>query len=122
MNQLEKLIFLEVTNKQINKLPNSSYFEAYRELNQSERKVFAEYVREIHEIWNFINSKPVLNALDNEGVNTIFDYNEFVSPVSNQILQVCTDFELTLKNEISSEFKQNIIKILGIEFYKKHFE
>jgi hypothetical protein len=122
MNQLEKLIFLEITNKKFTKFPNSEYIKTHNLLLPEEQNKFSKYSQEIHQIWNYINSMPLKNIIDNKNVNSILDYNNLVASVSDLILKICNDFELSLKNEISPNFKENVIRKLGIDFYKKHFE
>ena len=64
---------------------------------------------EIHQIYNFINSK----SEGRKNVNSIIEFHEEISPVSNVILKVSEDFGLTLKGEVSDEFKKAVLKIFG---------
>jgi DUF4097 and DUF4098 domain-containing protein YvlB len=82
MNPFEKLVFLEMTNKQFGKLQNSEYLETYGNLTEKEKdQLDSKISNEIHEIWTWINSKQ-RKKVDKSEVNSIEDYNELISPVS----------------------------------------
>ncbi len=49
-------------------------------------------------------------------VNSVSDYNNLIKPVSHIILKVTNDFNITMKNEITEEFKNAIRNILGQGF------
>jgi len=50
-NQFEKMVFLELTNKQFSKFPNSEYYETYKKLNQEDKELIdTEISNEIHQI------------------------------------------------------------------------
>lgn len=121
MNNLEKMLFLEMTNIQFRESPNSVYYSSYKALSQKEKEQFTELYRELHNIWNYINSKPVLNVIDNRGIDSVADYNEKVAKVDRMILQVSRDFELAMKNEMNEELKNAIISFFGIDFYNQRF-
>jgi len=122
MDNLEKLIFLEITNKQFTKFPDSEYFATYQSLTKEEKDQFSLYSNEIHNIWNYINAMPVENVIDNVNINSVNDYNNSVDQISELILKTCNDFKLNLKDEITPEFKEIVIRVLGHDFYKKTFE
>ena len=111
-NNLEKLLFLEMTWKQFGKLNESEYYKTIKELNEEESKLAGKLRNELHEIYNHINVR-FANRIN---VDSIHQYDEFVSPVSEIILKVSSDFNLTLKGEISQEFKNAMLKILGKDY------
>ena len=111
-NNLEKLLFLEITWKQFGKLNESEYYKTIKELNEEESKLSVKLRNELHEIYNHIN----VRFADRINVDSIHQYDEFVSPVSEIILKVASDFNLTLKGEISQEFKNAMLKIFGKDY------
>ncbi|TAF11512.1 MAG: hypothetical protein EAZ75_00710 [Flavobacteriia bacterium] len=111
-NNLEKLLFLEITWKQFGKLNESEYYKTIKELNEEESKLSVKLRNELHEICNHIN----VRFADRINVDSIHQYDEFVSPVSEIILKVSSDFNLTLKGEISQEFKNAMLKIFGKDY------
>jgi hypothetical protein len=108
-NNLEKLLFLEMTRKQFGELNESEYYKTINELNEEESKLSVKLLNELHEIYNYVN----VRFADRINVNSINEYNELVFPVSDIILKVSSDFNLTLKGEISQEFKNAMLKIFG---------
>ena len=86
MYNLEKLMFLEMTNKQFSKLPNDEYYTTFKSLTPDELKISVKLSSELHNIWNYINSEPIENVLDNTNVNSIEDYHNSIAPVSDLIL------------------------------------
>lgn len=111
-SNLEKLLFLEMTWKQFGKLNESEYYKTINELNEEESKLSVKLRNELHEIYNYVN----VRFADRINVDSIQEYNELVSPVSDIILKVSSDFNLTLKGEISQEFKNAMLKILGKDY------
>jgi hypothetical protein len=122
MNNFEKLTFLEITNKFLGKFPNSDYLETYEKLNDIEKLEFTRISNEIHQIWNFINSKPIEGVIENENVNSIFEYHSSISDVNSSILKVCQEFDLDLKNGFSKKFENAVIQTFGKGYYRKHFK
>lgn len=118
MDKLEKLLFLEITNRQFTKFHNKDFFDTYKELNDSEKNKLSELTREIHSIWNAINGPEVLNASKKY---TSFEDFHSENPVSPEIVKVIRDFELTLKSEIPEELKNAIIKFLGQDYFNEYF-
>lgn len=108
-NNLEKLLFLEMTHKQFGNFDENEYNKTINELNEEESKLSVKLRNELHEIYNHIN----VRFADRINVDSIHEYNELVSPVSEIILKVSSDFNLTLKGEISQEFKNAMLKIFG---------
>lgn len=121
MNNLEKILFLEMTNKQFAKLPDQTYYDTYKRLSEDESDQFTRLSQELHDIWNFINSEPFPGVIDNKGVDTIQDYNDKVAPVNEMIMRISKDFGLTLQEEITDDFKNAIIEFFGLEYYSKKF-
>jgi hypothetical protein len=115
MDKIEKLVFLEITNKQFTKFPSSDFYETYNLLNDEEQTEYSKISNEIHSIWNRMNTPEILNA--NKKYNSI---HEFISEneVSPIIVKVINDFNLDLKTEISEQTKIISKKILEINFKK----
>lgn len=111
-SNLEKLLFLEMTWKQFGKLNESEYYKTINELNEEESKLSVKLRNELHKIYNYVN----VRFADRINVDSIHEYNELVSPVSDIILKISSDFNLTLKGEISQEFKNAMLKILGKDY------
>lgn len=119
MNQFEKLIFLEITNKQFGSLPNKEYYETFKSLNEEEEKKFVQLSREIHDIWNYINS-PIIAGIKGKEAKSIQEYSAFF-PVSPIVIQICNDFSLDLKKEKTIKFRNAVINIFGQDYFDKHF-
>ena len=111
-SNLEKLLFFEMTWKQFGKLNESEYYKTINELNEEESKLSVKLRNELHKIYNYVN----VRFADRINVDSIHEYNELVSPVSDIILKISSDFNLTLKGEISQEFKNAMLKILGKDY------
>lgn len=118
--KLKKIIFLDITNKMGGKFIDTKFNNIFNELSEKEQNQYYKYSREIHKIWGFINS---INTpkIDNSNVNSVFDYNDLVTPVSNIIIELCDDFNLTLRDEVNPKLKELIINIFGIDYYNEHF-
>ena len=122
MNKLEKIVFLEMTNKQFAKLPDSEYYKAYKELTKEEKDIVdLKISKEIHEIWTWINTKQ-RKGIHRTEINSIEEYNELISPVSEIILSVSSDYGITLKDEISDKFKNAVINIFGKDYLDDFIE
>ncbi|MCB0465580.1 MAG: hypothetical protein KDC78_07890 [Aequorivita sp.] len=116
MNTFEKIVFLEMTNKQFAKLPNSEYFELYKKLDENEKNhIDLNISNEIHEIWTWINTKQ-RKEIHKTKINSIEEYNELIAPVSEIILSVSKEFGITLKNEVTEQFKNAVTSILGKDY------
>jgi len=114
-SQLEKLLLLELTNKQFGKFPNLEYYETYQTLSKEEKdKIDYKISNEIHLIWSYINGKMLL--INKKNVNSIFEYNDLIQPVSPIILKVAEEFDIKLKNELTLEFRNAIIMVFGQDF------
>ena len=121
MNNLEKIVFLEMTNKQLTKFPNKEYYATIDLLTEEEDEQFTTLGNEIHRIWNYLNTKKSRKR-DNFEVTSIQDYNEKINPVNDIILKVSSEFGITLKDGVSSELKSAILNILGKEFLDRFLE
>ncbi len=119
MNKIEKLVFLEITNKQFTKFPNTDYHDTFNSLNSAEQQEFSKLYHEIHTIFNQINSPAIENV--KKAYSSVHEYISAhqVSPI---IIKVINDFDLSLKDQITPEFKNLVIKRMGENFYKTHFE
>lgn len=118
MDNIEKLLFLEITNKQLTKFPNKDFLETYASLTEEQQSEFSSLSREIHSIWNSLNGPEVLNASKKyEDINHFASEND----VSEKIMKVLDDFDLNLKTEMSSDLKEAIIKHFGQNYYDEHF-
>ncbi len=122
MNAFEKIVFLEMTNKQFAKLPNSEYFESYKKLDENEKDLIDLNIsNEIHEIWTWINTKQ-RKEIHKAEINSIEEYNELIAPVSEIILSVSQEFGITLKNEITEQFKNAVSSILGKDYLDRFMD
>jgi len=111
MKNLEKIVFLEMTNKQLSKFPNKEYYETIKSLTENEDDEFTILSNQIHNIYNYINSK-----MHSFQIEDIEDYNEKIEPVNPIILKVASDFGITMKSGISEELKKSILEILGKDY------
>jgi hypothetical protein len=118
MKNLDKIVFLQMTCKQFSKMPSETadYFNIYKSLTKVEEEEFIKLSKEIHSVWSFINSRT------NDHVKSVQDYNDKVTPVNSKILQLAKDFNLTLKDDITSETKDAIIAVFGIDYFISNFK
>ena len=121
-SNLEKIVFLDMTNKVIPTLPNSDYFKTYSSLTEEEKEYHGRLSRQIHRIWTEINT-PSISGLREKIANSIEEYDKLVEKVDYVIMNCSQDFGLTLKKQqMDEKAKAAIIKLLGIDFYRTHFE
>lgn len=118
MNNLDKVVFLEITNKQFSKFPNSDFYNTLELLAESEKDEFYKLAPEIHSIWNNLNSPPNLTRSKIYGS---FDEYRTEIKVSPRITKIMTDFNLDLKDKMSDETKKLIISLLGKNFFDQTF-
>lgn len=117
----EKLVFLEMTNKEMSLLPNPDYIDIYKELSQNEKEHFGNISRQIHNIWTEINTNEIPNV-KTKLADSIEEYDTAIEKVDPAILKCNADFGITLKGQINPKFKEALIKFLGKEFWQMHFE
>jgi hypothetical protein len=117
MNNLEKLIFIEITNLQQGRLENSVYYKTFELLTETEQNEYFELEAEIRAIWNNLNAPK--NILTKK-YNSFEDYQND-NNVSPKISSIMEDFNLTLKDELSEKSKMIIIKLMGKDFYDENF-
>jgi type III secretory pathway component EscV len=116
MNAFEKIVFLEMTNKQFSKLPNSEYYVTLKKLTEEETDIIdLKISKEIHEIWTWINTKQ-RKGIHKIEINSVEEYNELITPVNEIILRVSSEFGITLKRELSEKLKNAIKNILGEDY------
>lgn len=120
MQALEKMLFLEITSKQFTKLPGEEYYNTWGLLSEEEKKHFGQLSREVHQVWTHLNSKPIAGVFTKRA-NTIEEYNVNVQPISAEILNMARDYDLTLQDEITDEFKNAYIKIFGKDSFNRLF-
>jgi hypothetical protein len=118
---LEKLVFLEMTNKEMAQLPNQDYFETYKLLSEKEKEYFGALSRQIHNIWTELNTQSIPNV-HVKVADTIIEYNDNIEPIDTLILKCHSDYGITLKSTMNDKFKVALIKFFGKDFYYKHFE
>lgn len=118
MDNFEKIVFLEMTNKQFSKFPEQEYFKTYNLLTQEEQIIFSKISAEIHQIWNYINTNQIV-GLEKFNIETLEQYNEKVSPISDIILKVSLEFGITLEREISEKLKKSILCVFGKDYLDK---
>ena len=117
MNNLEKILLLEIVNKQFGKLhgDNPEYYSTYNNLDEPEKNRFHNLSGKIHEYWNYINL-PKNIPFEMKRVNSINEYDEEIEQVDKQVLQICNDFDLTLKNERDEKTGNLLKKFLGDKY------
>ena len=121
MNKIEKAIFLHLRQYQYTTDENSEITSTYSNMSADEKKEYGNLSRELHTIYNHINSKPVLNVKADDGVNSIQTYHEKYGPVSDTILKIVNDFGFTLRDSVTKKQKEAIIAILGEEYYQSNY-
>ncbi len=112
MNNLEKIIFLRITWRQFGKLNDKEYYDTYSLLSEEEKHLMGRLDSEIHEIYSYINT----NFKEKIFVDSIQEYNDKIKSVSEIILNVSNDFDLSLKPEITEELKLAIFKKFGKDY------
>lgn len=117
MNNIEKALFLHIRQYQYSVSENSEILSAYREMTNEEKEEYYKLSRELHDIWNYINSQPILNVRPDDGVTTVQAYHEKIHPVSDVVLKVINDFGFTLKQTMTKKEKVAIIAILGQDYF-----
>ncbi len=124
MFKIEKALFLELTHWQFGKwYILREMLDLLESFNESEKTLYLMLKEEARGIFNYINSPNVLNVVNNEGVDSIFDFNDKVETVSETLLEFCKGFGITLKkDDMTEEYKKAIIDILGLEFFEKHYK
>ena len=62
MDPLEKILLLEIVNKQIGKLPcdNPEYYSTFENLTDSEKKEFYKLSPKIQQYWSYINLPKII--------------------------------------------------------------
>ncbi len=121
MNNLEKALFLKIRQYQFTTSEDLEIATTYRSMNKEEKEEYIKLNRELHNIWNHINSQPILNVHPNDGVKTVQDYHEKINPVSSVILKIINDFNFTLKKTITKKEKEAIIAMLGKEYFNEKY-
>ena len=113
MNHLEKILFIDLTCHQLG-IPDTNHPEfisAWGNLSEHDKAQYTNLTNEIHEIWTYINMPLIVDI--EKRVNSVFEYNEFIHSVDERILTVCSDFGISLKEELTDEFKATAKRILG---------
>lgn len=101
-----------MTWKQFGKIDQREYYKTIELLSKEEEEMSINLSSEVHKIYTRVN----VNFTDRINVHSIQEYNDNVAPVSEIILKVSSDFGITLKGEISDEFKKAIQNILGQDY------
>lgn len=114
---LEKIVFLQMRNKQFAKFPNREYDDTLKKLSENEETIFNRILcQEIHQIWSYLNCRQI-NYKGKPVVHTVHEYDKFIKPVSEIILKVSAKYSLTLKDEVSAEFKSTLKLLFGEDYY-----
>lgn len=118
MDNLEKLLFLDITSRQFGNLDtgNFDFISIWESMNEAKKVEYTLLSKEIHEIWSFINM-PIIVELGSKRVNSVWKYNECVHPVNQKILSICNDFSLSFKEELSIEYVIAAKKVLGDDYF-----
>lgn len=118
MDNLDKLFFLKITNKQFTKFPDSEYYKTLELLSEMDKDEFYKLADEVHSIWNNLNTPP--NLTMNKVYGSFDEYRDEIE-VSSRITKIMNDFNLDLKDKMSNEVKKSIIALLGKDFFDKTF-
>lgn len=117
MDNLEKILFIDITCHHFGK-PNTNhpnYIETWQRLSENEKATYTKLTNEIHEVWSYVNMPKIIPV--KQRVNSVFEYHELIQPVDERILKVCNDFEISLKEELTEEFKATAKKIFGDDYF-----
>lgn len=118
MNNLEKMLFIEITTKQADILIHPEYNETLKKLTEDEKDIFYELCHQIHTIWNDMNvPKSIDNIKQYKSFKVYIEENE-VSPI---IVKIAEDFNLDFKDTISAESKKFIIEQFGKKYFDDNF-
>jgi len=112
---IEQLLFLELTNKQFVRFPDTKYYSLWDSLSVPDKAYFAKLTNEIHMIYNYVNS-PRMGDMDLSDILSIQDYDQKIEKVTPIILQVAKDYDLTVKNTVSEQTKNAIRNMFGQDF------
>jgi hypothetical protein len=117
MDYLEKILFIDLTCTQLGRptTDHPDYVSTWQSLSQIEKDEYVKLSSEIHEIWTYVNMPKIID-LKNKKVNSVFEYNEIIEPVNLKILTICTDFGITLKEELTNHFLKIAKRILGKDY------
>ncbi len=121
MENIEKALFLKVRQYQYSISEDLEIAKTFSEMNEVQRGEYVNLSRELHNIWNYINSDPVLNSRPDDGVTSVQAYHEKINPVSDVILKVINEFNFTLKNTMTKKEKEAIIAILGENYFNEKY-
>jgi hypothetical protein len=114
---LEKILFIDLTCHQIGKptTEHPEFIPLWESLSKQEKDEYVKLSADIHEIWTYVNlPKPIVAEL--KQVNSIFEYHQQIKPVSEHLLTICKDFEITLKEELTAEFLEAAKRIMGKDY------
>ena len=117
MNHFEKILFIDLTCHQIG-TPNTNhpdFITTWQNLSEDEKNEYTKLTNEIHQVWTYINMPLIIDL--KKRVNSVFEYNEFIQPVDKRVLRVCSDFGITLKEELTDEFKATAKRLLGKDYF-----
>lgn len=117
MNYLEKILFIDLTCHQLG-IPDTNHPDfiiTWENLSEDEKNQYTKLTAEIHKIWTYINMPLMVDI--KKRVNSIFEYDEFIHPVDKRILTACSDFGISLKEELTDEFKATAKRILGKDYF-----
>jgi hypothetical protein len=117
MNYLEKMLFIDLTCYQlgITDTRHPDFIATWDSLSNEEKNQYAKLTNEIHQIWTYINMPLMVDI--KKRVNSVFKYNEIIQPVDKRILTVCSDYEITLNEEFTEEFKATAKRVLGKDYF-----
>tara|TARA_R110001606_G_scaffold95478_1_gene211263 strand:+ start:61 stop:474 length:414 start_codon:yes stop_codon:yes gene_type:complete len=117
-NAFEKMIFLEMKYKQLWTIPKNEedfkdYWKVYKSLSMEEKDLInTKLFHEIHKIWNYINSKNI-DGTRRHQINSILEYHNNVEKVSEIILKISKEYNITLKYKMPEKLKNAIKYGLG---------
>ena len=117
MDYIEKILFIDLTCHQLGVADTNhpDFITTWEKLSEVEKNQYVNLTNQIHQIWNYVNMSKMINL--DKRVNSVFEYDEFIQPVDERILTVCRDFGITLKEELTDEFKATAKKIFGKDYF-----
>ena len=121
MENIEKALFLKVRQYQYSTSEDLEIAKTFSEMNEVQKGEYVKLSRELHNIWNYINSAPLLNSRPDDWVTAVQAYHAKINPVSDVILKVISDFNFTLKNTMTKKEKEAIIAILGENYFNEKY-
>ena len=112
MTILEKLVYMQIKNKQLGQLPDSEYLNLYKGLTEKGKIEFGILYKELNQIFNRLNTDHEFFG-GRKAIHSVKEYDMEIVSVSEIIMKMVNQFGLTLKREITPEILNAHKSILG---------